>query len=735
MAYGKQSIMSFLFAALISAVSFPAPALAGGPESDMPVVLPQEPVTVTSNAGDMGNLQEEFLFFSEGDMSSIGSLRLKPISASPGAISVITAKTISAMAARHLADILKIVPGFDVRYNNFGEYSVSVNGVDNPSNILVMIDGHRFNNFYTGGALYDIPVDGIDRIEIIRGPGSAIYGTNAMVAVINIISKHEDGAKVSVGGGTFDTYKANVTLGMQGEEISVHAFMEVYNTAGGDGMVVWDRLSNNDATRPYSSAPARMEDDKHKLFGHVDANYKETLINLNMYTETRGPNFAYRDVISDRSSVDSGYISLDATRTFDFSGKASVTPRLYADRWAVDNRIQLYPNGYKDNRDLNGDGQVEYFPNGEWLNKSYELWTYGAELKLEKEWQDGNVVTLGVSNEQSEMNNVKVTTNYSGEPESGAVVKSSFANWNNYAFPARSRTVYAAYLQDDWTPNRYFNAVLGARHDKYSDFGDTTNPRVAVSIFPVEKLALKLQYATAFHAPTFRELYDKTDMQFSGNPNLKPEAIEAYEVGIGYTYETNSYVRLSGFRNTIKDYITALFNTTQSQATDYQNAGTLEISGYAIEAKHSYEENSYFYWNASMFNVKDISSDSWLTRVPQVRANAGLAQSLPYKSQVSLDWMYSDTAMANARTSDERLAYNRAISGPYNLVNLAFSKRGIFRKYSLKVSAFNLLGIDYKELYSDTRYRFPNPVVGGHENHNLLPSNQRMYMIEIAREF
>ena len=680
------------------------------------------------------NLQEEFLFFSEDDASSIGSLHLKTVPGSPGIISVITSKTISAMAARHLTDVLKTVPSFDVGYNNFGEYFVSVNGVDNPSNVLVMLDGHRFNNFFTGGALYDVPVDGIDRIEIIRGPGSALYGTNAMVAVINVVSKKEEGTKIKAGGGSFNTYKANITFGAKGEETAVHAFAEIYDTAGGDGSVTVDRLANSASTKQYSKAPAKMKDDKRKFFGHVDADYKGTTVNVNMYTESRGPNLAYHDVVSDQSRVESGFVGIDIARNFDFAGKTSLTPRVYADRWTWDKKVQLYPNGYTDNRDLNSDGVVESFPNGEWMYKSYALLTYGVDMRLEKEWQNGHTATLGASAESSEIANTKVTTNYSGEPDSGAVAQSSLANWNNYHFPSRSRAVYAAYLQDDWTPNGYLNVAAGVRSDKYSDFGDTANPRVAVSVFPTERVALKLQYATAFRAPTFQELYDQTDLQFYGNPNLKPERIEALEAGLGYTYAPNSYVRVSAFRNTLKDYITTLFNTTQSQSTEYQNAGQLEINGYAVEAKHSYGDNSSFFWNASVFSAKDIQSDSWLTRVPQLRANAGIIQSLPYKSVASLSWMYSGTAQANARTNDERLFYNRAVTGPFNLVNLAFTKKGICEKYNLKLSAFNLLNADYKELYADTRYRFPNPS-NTVTNSNLLPSNQRMLLLEIEREF
>jgi len=189
-------------------------------------------------------MQEEFLFFSDEELSSIGSLHKEPIPKSPGIISVITSKTIEKMAARNLTDILKTVPGFDVRYSNFGENFLSIRGDDNPSHILFMIDGHRFNDFYSGAALYDLPVDGIDKIEIVRGPGSALYGTNAMVGAINIIMKKEKGLKVKMGAGNFDTYKGNIQFGKEKPGWKAFGFVEYYQTAGPDGIVPYDRLTN-----------------------------------------------------------------------------------------------------------------------------------------------------------------------------------------------------------------------------------------------------------------------------------------------------------------------------------------------------------------------------------------------------------------------------------------------------------------------------------------------------------
>jgi iron complex outermembrane receptor protein len=662
---------------------------------------------------------------------SISSLRPKPVYKSPGTVSIITSRDISNMPARHLTDILKTLPGFDVRYNNFGEYFVSSGGIDNPSNILMMINGHRFNDFYSGGALYDIPVDNIEKVEIIRGPGSAIYGTNAMIAVINIITKKREAVKVKAGGGTYDTKKANLEYGRKGKDLSLFAFGEIYDTAGADGVVNSDALLH---TPQYSRAPMKQKDNKRKYTLNAVMEYKSTEFSMNYYREDRGPNLAYENILSDKSEVSAEFVSMDIKRSFGSEERLKFTPRIYFDRWVWNNRIQLYPDGYTDNRDLNNDGSVEYFPDGIRQNKSHEFYTIGAETKLEKRLDAVHHFTGGITIEGSALSKTSIETNYSGEPSSGAVVRPYFSNWNNYSFPQKSRMVYAAFVQDDWELNENTNFVAGIRHDHYSDFGGSTNPRMSLIHSPTKKVDVKVQYATAFRAPTFKELYDKTNIQFYGNENLGAERLESIEAGIWYKYKKNSYIYLNSFRSIIRDYITTMFNTSMAVTTEYENSGTLEVNGYSIESRHTFDNYTWINWNATLFNTRDEKSSSWITNYPQFRGNAGVNFSLPSMTFVSLYYMYSDIARANARTFQERALDVRAKTGPFHMINLAITKKDILNSFNIKLSAFNLLNTDYRELYSDVRYRLPgaNEV---YETKNLIPSNQRMFMLEIEKEF
>jgi len=140
----------------------------------------------------------------------------KPVSKTPGIATVITAKEIHNMGARNLMDVLKMVPGIGISRNEQGFFMFDIRGISTVSSekILLMIDGHSLNKNYIGSGLKFIAdhldVKNIRQVEVVRGPGSALYGTNAFVAVINVITKDTvelEGLEVFLTGGSFNTKK------------------------------------------------------------------------------------------------------------------------------------------------------------------------------------------------------------------------------------------------------------------------------------------------------------------------------------------------------------------------------------------------------------------------------------------------------------------------------------------------------------------------------------------------
>lgn len=114
------------------------------------------------------------------------SRKVEQLNAAPAIASVITKNDLLYYSGLTLIDVLKYVPGVEVSMGSEGFYRVSIRGTRKEGNILFLVNGSQMNDFYNGRALFDIPVAMIERIEIIRGPGSAVYGTNAVAGVINV---------------------------------------------------------------------------------------------------------------------------------------------------------------------------------------------------------------------------------------------------------------------------------------------------------------------------------------------------------------------------------------------------------------------------------------------------------------------------------------------------------------------------------------------------------------------
>jgi len=141
----------------------------------------------------------------------------------PASVTVVTAEEIQKYGYRTLADVLRSVPGFYVIYDRNYTY-VGVRGLSRPGDynarILFLLDGHRVNdNIYDGalvGTDFPVELDLIERIEIVRGPSSSVYGTGAFIAVVNVITKRGrdlDSAEISTEAGSWNSYKGRVSYG------------------------------------------------------------------------------------------------------------------------------------------------------------------------------------------------------------------------------------------------------------------------------------------------------------------------------------------------------------------------------------------------------------------------------------------------------------------------------------------------------------------------------------------
>ena len=216
-------------------------------------------------------ISTEAIWFGLNEEVTIATKHETPVGKAPSVITVITAEEIKNLGYRTFAEILRIVPGFellqDVLYRTVDP---AVRGLKGANKIRVMLNGHFVNTPYTGDAFVnfdDFPVENIKKIEIVRGPGSAVYGENAFLAVINIVTfdaKDIDGVKVSSGYGSFDTKEGNMVFGKTYGKVDVSGMVRYRETNGFDGIVKSDNQTMIDnALSPLgfpavSQAPERL---------------------------------------------------------------------------------------------------------------------------------------------------------------------------------------------------------------------------------------------------------------------------------------------------------------------------------------------------------------------------------------------------------------------------------------------------------------------------------------------
>ena len=195
---------------------------------------------------------ELLLFYEEKDLYTATKTHTS-LRKAPAIATIITADEIRNMGARSLLDVLKMVPGIGISINEFGLSVIEVRGVRSSisEKILVMIDGHSLNKNITGSALYPysemIPMENIRQVEVVRGPGSALYGNSAFVATINIITRNAeeiDGLEAKVGGGSFDSFKGNLVGGKAiGDKLTVSGSFDHIQSNGPKLTVEADALA------------------------------------------------------------------------------------------------------------------------------------------------------------------------------------------------------------------------------------------------------------------------------------------------------------------------------------------------------------------------------------------------------------------------------------------------------------------------------------------------------------
>lgn len=458
------------------------------------------------------------------------------VTEAPSSVSIITAAEIKKYGYRTLADILRSVRSFYVTSDRNYSY-VGVRGFGRPGDyntrVLLLIDGHRTNDNTYDQALIGteglLDVDLIDRVEVIRGPGSSLYGSNAFFAVVNMITKRGrdlKGVEVSGEAGSAATYKGRATYGDRfnsGLEAIVSG--SAYDRKG-DSLYYKEFDPAGPAADPRAANGGNTDHtdyDKYKsAFTKISAG--DLTLSGAYVSRTKGiPTGAFGTDFNDpgnRTRDDHAYVDLKYDRSL--GSRTELVVRAYYDTYRYTGD---YLYGGTVNKDLGS---------GDW---------WGTEARLIRKFADMHRVIAGAE--------------YQGN------IREDQKNYDAGVSPAwlddqrRSRS-WAAYLQDEIALSDRMALNAGVRYDHYSTFGGTTNPRIAFIANPADRSAVKFLYGSAFRTPNDYELFYTSPTSvppLAANPDLQPEKIKTYEAVYEHYVGDSFRAALSGYHYSITDLI------------------------------------------------------------------------------------------------------------------------------------------------------------------------------------
>ncbi len=503
------------------------------------------------------------------------TLSSQSLDTAPSVLSVVTHEELRALGLRTLRDVLMRITGATVLDTQLGEQRLALRGVASPPNLLVTLDGEPLNDLYDGSAPLDLPTENLERVEVIRGPGSALYGSNAFAGVVSLYSRTTEELAGGVGGElSFDhSVGRGVRLhGSAGQPLGrwrVHA-SGVYLLS--TGPKVW---VENDNTRgsSYSQVPGetqaprqnglfQLSAERKGLFGEAD----RLKVSADFLFNRRGPYFGPNNVFAPDSVLARSALLGFAEYAVPLGAGVELTTRFSADRRQSDNHVQDQPRGftYESNGNLEVD-PGELFPEGKL--REFAFTSFRLQLKPQLVWAlqapqriVSNLLTVGAELQYEQLADFSYAQNSQASLYAGPAL-------DNYdALPlnqkGRPRWVVAGFAQNQLEPFAGLYITAGLRFDAFSDFGTALNPRLAVVWKPLSFVSGKLLYGHAFRAPTMQELYDQTGNLFTpagypirGNQTLRPETTDTVELGVELSPTSSFTARLNGFALQTRDTI------------------------------------------------------------------------------------------------------------------------------------------------------------------------------------
>ena len=587
----------------------------------------------------------------------------------PASVSIITSEEIKRYGYRTLADILGSLQGFSVSYDRNYDY-LGVRGFslgEDNSQVLLLIDGHRINNNLTDSASigneFLLDVDLIDRVEVIRGPGSVLYGNNAFFGVINVITRkggQVNGVEASAEYAGFDTYKIRATIGKTFTNGVDFLLSGTYYDSGGPAQLYYPIFDQR--TSSYSGAA------NNGVAKDIDGEFYESLFSSLSYKDfTLEGGYIDRDKVNPtaqfgttfddsrlRTEDDRSYADLKYAHAF--PGIVDVTARVYYDRSFNKTGYPLSPSP----------GGYPYFQEV----SLGECW--GTELQLNKLLWEKHMITVGAE--------------YRDDfDEYDQVFAPNQPNYYGLQDVHTSRQNDGVFAQGDFALQKELHLDAGVRYDQYGSFSPFYSPRVALIYNPLEKSTFKAIYGTAFRAPSFEETVDDS----SATP-IQPEKITSYE--LDYEQGIGQYLKSS-----LSVYYNQLHNLIFYQ-DGYDGNVNADSRGVELALEGKWANDVRCRASYSLQKTENLSDNLDFPDSPEsmVKLNA----SVPVFREnlfASLEFQYVSSTHTVYTDPNTAATIQGADAPGYSIVNFTLFSKDIVKNLEVSASLYNLLNESYAE--------------------------------------
>jgi len=563
--------------------------------------------------------------------TSIATATKQTITQSPAVVTLITADDIKATGATNLVDVLEGVPGVHVRISVFGYRPLVHFRGASAKQTLLMVNGISMKDLTWGFGIFwkGLPANMIQRVEIIRGPGSALFGADASAGVINVITKTAgtiEKAEAGVRLGSFNTRSAWLEHGTKWNGFDIGLTADLLTTDGHDPFISSDGQTQQDINfgTAVSLAPGeagygwRTEDIRLSVAKgdwRVLADYMRHS-DLEIGLTGAGVLDPVTQADDSRYNINLLYNNVTFSKNWSLEAELSY---LHLEYSSGDGFLER-PPGYTDASGTYPNGIINHMSSAE---RRAVFETSGLYRGI-----TNHAIRIGAGYTWQDLYFVEQFVNSGTGPDGlplpagGPIVDVSDTP---YAFaPEKTRRISHMFIQDIWSINKDWELTAGARYDDYSDFGDTLNPRLALVWQSSDRLTTKLIYGQAFIAPSYLELFTETSHTLPNN-QLDPERSETLDLSFSYSTSKNLQLAMTLFHFEQMDIIRAI-TVTSLPKPQFQNTGDHNIHGVELEAT----------WQAA----KTLRLSANYTRRNQDNSGFRVVQEADREAFLRADWKF-----------------------------------------------------------------------------------------------